>query len=328
MKVEMRIPADPPRIEPVSVGESRPLWSVMIPVYNCANFLPDAIRGVLQQDCGVEKMQIEVIDDASTDSDVEELVKTCGKGRIKYFRQLRNVGSLRNFQTCLERSRGQLIHLLHGDDRVLPGFYAKIEALFFQFPAMGAAFSRYAYVDDNGSVVCTQEPEAAISGILDDCLERLCERQRIQYVSMVVRRPVYEDLGGFYGVEYGEDWDMWVRIAAHYPVGYIPDVLAEYRRHFSSISGRSFITGENMRSLGFVMNSNQRFLPAEAQKRVLDRSKEFYAHYAMRVANRIWTHCSDRAGALAQSKAAWAMWRDTPLALKILKLYVRMALNL
>jgi len=31
---------------------------------------------------------------------------------------------------------------------------------------------------------------------------------------MVVKREVYEKLGGFYGVEYGEDWEMWVRIAA------------------------------------------------------------------------------------------------------------------
>jgi hypothetical protein len=53
------------------------------------------------------------------DNNIEELVKKVGKGRVSYFRQKKqNVGSLRNFETCINRSRGKYIHLLHGDDRV------------------------------------------------------------------------------------------------------------------------------------------------------------------------------------------------------------------
>jgi hypothetical protein len=48
----------------------------------------------------------------------EELVKKVGKGRVSYFRQKQNVGSLRNFETCINRSRGKYIHLLHGDDEL------------------------------------------------------------------------------------------------------------------------------------------------------------------------------------------------------------------
>ena len=117
-------------IPPVPESD-RPLWSVMIPVYNCAAYLPETLRSVLQQAPGPDEMQIEVIDDHSTDADVEKLVKEIGRGRIAYCRQPQNVGSVRNFETCLNRSTGHIIHLLHGDDKVRPGFYEKMFSLFF-----------------------------------------------------------------------------------------------------------------------------------------------------------------------------------------------------
>ncbi len=62
-----RIPYHPP-IPPVPDGEHRPLWSVMIPTYNCAKYLRETLLSVLAQDPGAEVMQIEVIDDCSTDN--------------------------------------------------------------------------------------------------------------------------------------------------------------------------------------------------------------------------------------------------------------------
>src|SRR5262249_19590947 len=116
-----RIPETPPIIAPVPNSVNRPQWSVMIPSYNCSNYLEDAIKSVLTQDWGPDKMQIEVVDDASTDVDVEELVKKLGNGRVAFYRQEKNKGSLRNFETCLNRSKGNWIHILHGDDMVKPG---------------------------------------------------------------------------------------------------------------------------------------------------------------------------------------------------------------
>jgi glycosyltransferase involved in cell wall biosynthesis len=87
----------------------------MIPAYNCSQYLLDHTKR-LQQDMGIELMQIEVVDDCSMDNNIEELVKKVGKGRVSYFRQKKNVGSLRNFETCINRSRGKYIHLLHGDE--------------------------------------------------------------------------------------------------------------------------------------------------------------------------------------------------------------------
>src|SRR5687767_4743988 len=102
----------------------------MIPTYNCALHLRYALESVLAQDPGRERMQIEVIDDASTVDDPEAIVARIGRDRVGFYRQPGNVGHVRNFETCLARARGRFIHLLHGDDAVRPGFYEAMERAF------------------------------------------------------------------------------------------------------------------------------------------------------------------------------------------------------
>lgn len=328
MRTAERIPDKPPAIRALPRGVKRPTWSVMIPVYNCSAYLREALVGVLCQYPGADRMQVEVIDDASTDADVAAIVEEVGKGRVLYFRQPQNVGSLRNFQTCIDRARGHLVHILHGDDRIRNGFYNQFEQLFSKYPEAGAGFCRYAYIDAQGQFMYNHEQEMDQEGILRNWVSKLGERQRIQYVAMVVRRAVYEKLGSFYGVEYGEDWEMWMRIASRYKTAYIPDVLAEYRRHLSSISGKSFLTGRNMQELSLVMERIQQYLPADSRTTIMKSSRRFYAHYALRTANTLWKNLKHRGAAVAQARAAWTMSRDFGLFYKILKLYTRMTLNL
>jgi glycosyltransferase involved in cell wall biosynthesis len=322
-----RIPLSPPVVPPVD-DVMRPLWSIMIPVYNCSKYLPETLQSVLLQCKNRTEIQVEVIDDASTDADVESLVMTFGEGRVGYFRQPENAGSLRNFHTCLCRARGMYVHILHGDDKVRPGFYERFEKFFRKNKEAAAAYCRYAYIDEKGEFLFHHECESEVEGILTDFVSRLGERQRIQYASMVVKREVYEKLGGFYGVEYGEDWEMWMRIASQYPIGYIPDVLADYRKHSASISGRSIMTGKNVRDLRLVMTRIEPLLPEEKKHKIIKSSKKFYAHYALRTANQIWSSVKQRAGVKAQVKEAWDMHRDFFLVYKILKLYTKMTLKL
>src|SRR6266566_1236858 len=116
----------PPAIRVLPIDDGRPLWSVMIPTYNPrADYLEETLRSVLEQDPGPEQMQIEVVDDASADCP-EDVVQSIGSGRVAFIRQPTNCGAIANFNTCISRSRGELIHILHGDDFVLPGFYAHI----------------------------------------------------------------------------------------------------------------------------------------------------------------------------------------------------------
>ncbi|WP_225975138.1 glycosyltransferase family 2 protein [Anseongella ginsenosidimutans] len=222
---EDRTPQTPPIIKAVTDCESRPRWSVMIPAYNCIGYLQTALESVLIQDPGPEIMQIEVVDDHSTDGDVRALVARVGKGRVGYYRQPYNRGSLRNFETCLNRSKGHLVHLLHGDDAVLPGFYRVTGALFDAHPQVGAAFTSHIVIDECGNQVYSRQSLMDKPGVLSDWLSTIARRQRLQPPAIVVKRLVYEHLGGFFAFHFNEDWEMWVRIAAHYPVAYSPSGL-------------------------------------------------------------------------------------------------------
>lgn len=323
-----RILKNPPAIHPLASAHDRPRWSVMVPVYNCSAFLRETLQSVLDQDPGREQMQIMVVDDASTDTDVKALVMDIGRGRVAYYCQPQNGGSLRNFETCLNLSRGHYIHLLHGDDKVLPGYYATIGSLLDKYPQAGAAFCGYHYIDDKSNYLFAQKAEEEKEGILDNWLLRLGERQRIQYCAITVRREVYEKLGGFYGVTYGEDWEMWMRIAKHYPMAYTPEILAAYRMHYQSISGQSFMTAKNLHDLQWVMNKIHPYLPEEARSSVRKEAMRFYAHYALKTANRIWHNSYNRQSVKAQIHEAFRMHQDAGIYWKAFKLYTKMMLKL
>ena len=289
----MRVPQKPPVIAPVKDGVVRTLWSVMVPVYNCSQYLKETLEAVLIQDPGPGIMQIEVVDDCSTDADVAQLVLQVGKGRVDYYCQPQNVGSLRNFETCLNRARGTLVHLMHGDDKVKDGFYAEIQQLFEMFPEAGAAFCAHDHIDVSGNLRFKKKAEADKRSILKNWLPKLAEAQRVQYIAMVVKRSVYEHLGGFYGVVYGEDWEMWARIAKHYPIAYTPKNLAQYREHGLSISNDSFITGKNLKDIQTVIEIIMTYLPAKDRRRIRIKAQRNYAYYSLNRRTYLWKKNKD-----------------------------------
>lgn len=269
-------------ISPVLCGTPRPLWSVMIPTYNCAKYLRETLASVLAQDLGPDIMQIEVVDDRSTRDDPAAVVEELGCGRVGFYRQPENVGHTRNFETCLKRSRAKLIHLLHGDDCVRDGFYRTMQQAFDKNPEIGAAFCRHIYMDEHShwqSISPLEQPE---SGVLVNWLERIAVEQRIQTPSIVVRRDVYEKLGMFDNrLSWAEDWEMWVRIAAHYPMWYEVEPLALYRMHSASNSGCYTRTGENIRDLRRAICIMRQHLADDRADKLSKMALEHYAFYAL-----------------------------------------------
>ena len=293
---------DRPRIEPVPPGTPRPKWSVMIPTYQCAHYLPETLESVLAQDPGAEWMQIEVVDDDSSDNPAE-VVRAYGD-RVGFYKQPHNRGHVENMNTCLMRSRGELVHLLHGDDAVRPGFYSAIQQA-FERPTVGAAFCRYIAMDEAGRWTAVARLQAEEDGILENWLDEIAVGQLVQPPTMVVRRSVYERLGGFDSriARYGEDWEMWTRIAAHYRVAHVTEPLALYRISTGSLSGEALKTGQNVRDLRQVIALNREVLPPERVDELTRRALEGTALTAIRRARRLHA-AGDFAAARAQVREA------------------------
>ncbi len=265
-----------PAIPPIASSLARPRWSVMIPTYECAHFLPEALQSVLNQDPGPDTMQIEVIDDASTD-DPAAVVAAIGRGRVGFHRQPENLGLHGNLTDCLKRARGEFIHLLHGDDQVLPDFYQAIERGFVD-PEVGAAFCRWQLIDERGKLLEQAEPLVQIAGSLPDAMALLASEQRIVSPSIAVRRSVWEELGGFdQRLSSAEDWESWVRIASRHAIHYEPRVLASYRVHSASATARAMKDAREMRDTARAMAIFAPLLPPDRRAAILRAAGRRYA---------------------------------------------------
>jgi glycosyltransferase involved in cell wall biosynthesis len=284
----------------------RPTWSVMIPTYNCADYLRETLASVLIQDPGPEQMQITVVDNCSTQDDPETVVKELGKGRVEFHRQDKNVGPTKNFQTCLERARGKLIHLLHSDDCVREDFYQKMEQGFEKAPEIGAAFCRHIIMDENSLWEDLSVLEQSESGVLPPSwLDLQIGFPRIQTPAIVVRREVYEKLGGFdCRLQYTDDWEMEIRIAENFPIWYEVEPLALWRKHSKSSTAANMVDAENIRDARKAITIIQeRDISKRMTTNLLRHTKQNWAFFALVTADSM-INSGDAYGAINQIREA------------------------
>jgi glycosyltransferase involved in cell wall biosynthesis len=234
-----------PTIAPVAT-DGRTTWSVVIPVHNCADYLARALPGVLAQLADRPDAEIIVVDDASAD-DPARVVEELGRGRVRLVRNESNLGAIGTFNRAVSLASGTLVHLLHGDDETLPGFYDAMEAALSE-PTAVAAVCRVEDVDAVGQRLHTTRSYRSGTGVWADVLDALAVSNRIRPPGIVVRRAAYEAVGGFRpDLPHAADWEMWTRLAAHGPVVFVDEVRARYRRHDASHTSTLVRSGANVR---------------------------------------------------------------------------------
>ncbi|MFM6400298.1 glycosyltransferase family 2 protein, partial [Planktothrix sp.] len=314
-----------PKIAPVLASQPRPFWSVMIPTYNGEKYLEQVLKSVLSQAPSPEEMEIIVVDDCSTHSEIESIVKKVGQNRVQFYRQPQNLGLIQNWNDCINRAKGKWIHLLHQDDLVLPGFYSKIQALLEKEPTAGAAFCRHYHIDEQGKQQLLSTLEQETSGILSNWLEKIAIMQRIQFASMVVKRSVYETLGGF-SEKSGSaaDWEMWKRISTYYPVAYEPQPLACYRLHSTSQTSRLIAAGLNIEDTLKSIEISQLYLPENQATNLSNQAREHYGLYAINTAKQLLIQGESQA-VIAQIQAALSCSQSDGIKQAIIALFIPQA---
>jgi GT2 family glycosyltransferase len=227
-----------PTIGPTAPRADRPFWSVMIPTYEADDLLEETLRHLLAQDPGPAEMQIEVVDDGSVRADPEAVVARVGNGRVGFFRHEANAGAPRTFNTCVERAVGTWVHLLHGDDVVLPDFYAAYRAHIESHPCAMAIAQSFT-VDEHDELLGVSPRLPQADGYLLHPPEVIAVHHPVHTVAVVARRDAFEQAGGFRpGLVHANDWDMWTRLARCGRVACVPGAHAGYRNHPESDSLR------------------------------------------------------------------------------------------
>jgi glycosyltransferase involved in cell wall biosynthesis len=210
----------------IRVGE-RELVSVVIPCYNQAHFLGEAIESVLGQT--YKRHEIVVIDDGSTDDTAEVAGRYAG---VRLIRQ-ENGGLSRARNAGIEHSEGEYLVFLDADDRLLP------EALRTGVEYLGSheecvfVFGHYRFIAQNGSPLAECRPP-----IHSDYYASLLQRNFIgMHATVAYRRALFESIGGFDGVlDACEDYDLYLRTARTFPIYNHARLVAEYRRYDGAMS--------------------------------------------------------------------------------------------
>jgi len=254
----------------------------MIPTYNPpADYLEETLHSILQQDPGPEQMQIEVIDDCSTEDTACEITRRVGAGRVTFHRESENRGLANSWNRCIERARGQLIHILHQDDIVLPGFYDRLRQGVEHSDA-GAVFCRHAVVNSKGHWLAMSELHRESPGLLDDWHAKITVHCIIQCAAIVVRRRVYEQLGGFLPqLRFVPDWEMWQRIASQFPVWFEPSILACYRLHPHSATSRLRLDAADTRDVRHMIELTATYHTPARGRVLASKARSWWAQAAV-----------------------------------------------
>jgi glycosyltransferase involved in cell wall biosynthesis len=203
--------------------------SVVIPTYNRAELLRATLDSVLAQTVPVH--EIVVVDDGSTDHTPEVVRERIGWGApIRYLQQPH-----RN-QRSAARNAGAaatttpLVAFLDSDDLWKPQRVERQLDALARAPDAGFAFCNVQRFDEGGLIgpqPCLA-PEADYNGRILD--EVLVEPLAISS-TLVVRRAVFDQLGGFADLRSNEDYELTLRLAAHHTASYVPEVLVLMREH-------------------------------------------------------------------------------------------------
>jgi len=207
-----------------------PKVTVLIPVYNRARFIGDAMDSILAQT--LDDFELLLVDDGSSDGS-QDRIRAYHDPRIRLIQNPRNLGIAGARNRGIEAARGEYLAFLDSDDRALPTRLAQQVAFLDSHPDFAAVGSWIRWIDDTGAPRGkTKRKAAAPDQIAAERLFRSCLENSTATTRTAILRayPHREDY------RLGSDYDLWARIAADYRLAALPEVLVERRQHDSQAS--------------------------------------------------------------------------------------------
>ena len=205
------------------------MFSVIIPLYNKAPYVAKAIESVLGQT--YRDFEVIVIDDGSTDQSLE-VAKTFENKSITIVSQPNSgVSTARN--NGVKLAKHPYICFLDADDWWHPTFLEEMKRLITDFPDAGIYGSGY-YIVKNGQerIAPIGVPQGFERGIIDYCevyAKTLC--MPLTSISVVIPKHIFDEEKGFKSqLKFGEDFDLWIRIALKHQVILVNKPLAYYNQ--------------------------------------------------------------------------------------------------
>jgi glycosyltransferase involved in cell wall biosynthesis len=200
--------------------------SVVIPTYNRAGYIGEAVASVLAQT--FQDFEIIIVDDGSTD-ETANIVHAIQDSRISFLTQ-EHRGVSAAVDLGWRAARGEYIARLDSDDRWLATLLQELVAVLDADAAADVVYARAQGMDADG------KPLPQLIGTAErfpgETLKSLIYGDFVCPGAVLVRRSAIARVGGYdESLIANEDWDIWIRIAQHAYIRYVPRVLAQYRYH-------------------------------------------------------------------------------------------------
>lgn len=212
--------------------------SVIIPTYNRASFLKEAVQSVLDQDYfilnGHNSFELLVIDDGSTDN-TREIVQSFGS-RMKYhFQEHKGVSAARNLG--LDLAQGDYFAFLDSDDLWKKEKMSVQMSFMKAFPRAKVCYTEEIWIR-RGVFTNPKKKHRKYSGWIFDKVLPLC---LLSLSSTLFRREVFEAIGKFdEDLPVCEDYDLGIRLALKYPIYLLPKPLVIKRGGHSDQLSRKY----------------------------------------------------------------------------------------
>lgn len=206
-----------------------PLVSVVIPCFNQAHFLPEAIESALAQTHS--PLEVIVVDDGSEDNTAAVAARF---DAVRCLRQ-RNEGAPSARNHGMRKSKGEFVLFLDSDDRLLTQAVAAGVRALGEAPECAAAVGGCRNIDAGGQPLDVPSQPLIHT---DHYLALLKSCFILSGSSVLFRRCALEEVGGFdSALALGDDYDLYLRIARRHPLSCHGQVVTEYRRHSQSLTG-------------------------------------------------------------------------------------------
>ena len=215
------------------MSEKNPKVSAIIPVYNGEKYISKALESVLNQT--YKNIEIIIINDGSNDRSFEQIKPYLS--RIKYIYQ-ENEGLCNARNKGIHESTGELIAFLDHDDIWLAQKIEKQVKYFLENPHGKFVHCSVIYINHTGEKITPAGywNDLRINGEVNDIAEIFMHYAMFPS-AMMIRREVFEDIGYFDPeFNHGEGYNLCLRIAREYHLGYINEALVLYRLHDSNAS--------------------------------------------------------------------------------------------
>lgn len=211
-----------------------PKVSLLIPTYNYARFLPEAIESILAQDFA--DYEVVIVDDRSQDNTAEVVAPFCNRDRrISFEVNPANLGMVANWNLCLKKARGTYVKYLFGDDMLAgPKALGKLTDLLDSNPKATLASSARRIIDENSHPIATWDnwKKAGCFDGISVILECLKTGNNLvgEPTAVMFRRSL--SLRGF-NLLYRQlvDLEMWFHLLEQGDLVYSPEALCCFRRH-------------------------------------------------------------------------------------------------